>query len=98
MALLQLTPDSHKDRADLPGDALLAKPPPPGWLPSGPDDELLCAASTQSNPLLSSDADGYFAWDTLLPVPELLTNGFSLPPAALFQVMSYRVPSLSASI
>jgi hypothetical protein len=36
------TPDSHKDRADQVGDALLAKPPPPGWRPLGPDDELLC--------------------------------------------------------
>jgi hypothetical protein len=35
------TPDSHKDRADQVGDALLATPPPPGWRPLGPDDELL---------------------------------------------------------
>jgi hypothetical protein len=35
------TPDSHKDRADQVSDALLAKPPPPGWRPLGPDDELL---------------------------------------------------------
>jgi hypothetical protein len=35
------TPDSHKDRADQAGDALLATPPPPGWRPLGPDDELL---------------------------------------------------------
>jgi len=35
------TPDTHKPRADQVGDALLANPPPPGWLPGGPDDELL---------------------------------------------------------
>lgn len=37
------TPGTHKERADKAGDALLAKPPPPGWLPLGPDDELLRA-------------------------------------------------------
>ena len=35
------TPDTHKERADRVGDALLADPPPPGWRPLGPDDELL---------------------------------------------------------
>ncbi len=35
------TPETHKDRADKAGDALLATPPPPGWRPLGPDDELL---------------------------------------------------------
>ncbi|KFA87597.1 hypothetical protein [Archangium violaceum] len=35
------TPESHKERADKAGDALLATPPPPGWRPLGPDDELL---------------------------------------------------------
>ncbi|WNG25000.1 NUDIX hydrolase [Cystobacter fuscus] len=35
------TPETHKERADRAGDALLATPPPPGWLPRGPDDELL---------------------------------------------------------
>jgi hypothetical protein len=35
------TPETHKERADLASDALLATPPPPGWRPLGPDDELL---------------------------------------------------------
>ena len=35
------TPATHKERADKVGDALLATPPPPGWRPLGPDDELL---------------------------------------------------------
>jgi hypothetical protein len=35
------TPETHKERADQAGDALLATPPPPGWRPLGPDDELL---------------------------------------------------------
>ncbi|WNG61385.1 NUDIX hydrolase [Archangium gephyra] len=35
------TPETHKERADRAGDALLATTPPPGWLPRGPDDELL---------------------------------------------------------
>jgi len=35
------TPDTHKERVDRVGDALLANPPPPGWRPLGPDDELL---------------------------------------------------------
>ncbi|MFP2903925.1 NUDIX hydrolase [Pyxidicoccus sp. 3LFB2] len=35
------TPESHTSRADQVIAALLATPPPPGWLPRGPDDELL---------------------------------------------------------
>jgi hypothetical protein len=35
------TPETHKERADRAGDALLANPPPAGWRPLGPDDELL---------------------------------------------------------
>lgn len=35
------TPETHRARADKVGDALLAMPPPPGWRPLGPDDELL---------------------------------------------------------
>jgi hypothetical protein len=35
------TPETHQERADQVGDALLATPPPPGWRPLGPDDELL---------------------------------------------------------
>jgi hypothetical protein len=35
------TPETHQKRVDEVGDALLATPPPPGWLPLGPDDELL---------------------------------------------------------
>ncbi|WNG53449.1 NUDIX hydrolase [Archangium gephyra] len=35
------TPETHKQRVDEVGDLLLATPPPPGWLPRGPDDELL---------------------------------------------------------
>ncbi|MFY0574371.1 NUDIX hydrolase [Cystobacter fuscus] len=35
------TPETHKERVDRAGDALLASPPPPGWRPRGPDDELL---------------------------------------------------------
>jgi hypothetical protein len=35
------TPEAHQARADRVGDALLATPPPPGWRPLGPDDELL---------------------------------------------------------
>ena len=35
------TPEPHRERADRVGDALLATPPPPGWRPLGPDDELL---------------------------------------------------------
>ncbi len=35
------TPETHKERVDKAGDSLLAMPPPPGWLPRGPDDELL---------------------------------------------------------
>ncbi len=35
------TPETHEERARKIGDALLATPPPPGWCPLGPDDELL---------------------------------------------------------
>ena len=35
------TPEPHKERVRRIGDALLASPPPPGWLPLVPDDELL---------------------------------------------------------
>jgi hypothetical protein len=35
------TPESHKERAKRAGNTLLASPPPPGWRPLGPDDELL---------------------------------------------------------
>jgi hypothetical protein len=35
------TPETHRERADKVSDALLATPPPPGWRPLGPDDELL---------------------------------------------------------
>jgi hypothetical protein len=35
------TPETHQERVDQAGDALLATPPPPGWRPLGPDDELL---------------------------------------------------------
>jgi hypothetical protein len=35
------TPETHKERVDQAGDTLLATPPPPGWRPLGPDDELL---------------------------------------------------------
>jgi hypothetical protein len=37
------TPETHQQRVEQVGDALLAMamPPPPGWHPLGPDDELL---------------------------------------------------------
>ncbi len=35
------TPETHKERVDRASDALFATPPPPGWRPLGPDDELL---------------------------------------------------------
>jgi hypothetical protein len=35
------TPVTHQERVDRVGTALLATPPPPGWRPLGPDDELL---------------------------------------------------------
>ncbi len=35
------TPETHKECVDRVGDVLLATPPPPGWCPLGPDDELL---------------------------------------------------------
>ncbi len=34
-------PETHEERARQVGDALRATPPPPGWRPLGPDDELL---------------------------------------------------------
>ncbi|WNG16704.1 NUDIX hydrolase [Cystobacter fuscus] len=35
------TPDTHQDRARQVSATLLATPPPRGWRPLGPDDELL---------------------------------------------------------
>ena len=35
------TPEPHMERARQVRTALLATPPPPGWRPLGPDDELL---------------------------------------------------------
>ncbi|NRD52306.1 NUDIX hydrolase [Corallococcus sp. AB018] len=35
------TPETHEARVSRAGDSLLASPPPPGWRPLGPDDELL---------------------------------------------------------
>ncbi|ATB41266.1 NUDIX hydrolase [Cystobacter fuscus] len=35
------TPETHEDRVDQVRAALRAAPPPPGWRPLGPDDELL---------------------------------------------------------
>ncbi len=35
------SPETHKERVDRAGDALLTTPPPPGWRPLGPDDERL---------------------------------------------------------
>jgi len=35
------TPETYKERVNQVGDALLATPPPAGWRPLGPDDELL---------------------------------------------------------
>jgi hypothetical protein len=35
------TPETHQERARQVNTALLATPPPPGWRPLGPDDELL---------------------------------------------------------
>jgi hypothetical protein len=35
------TPETHQERVDQVSDELLAHPPPPGWRPLGPDDELL---------------------------------------------------------
>src|ERR1044071_4279175 len=40
-AWIAFTPETHKERARQVRTALLATPPPPGWLPRGPDDELL---------------------------------------------------------
>ncbi|HYO55625.1 NUDIX hydrolase [Archangium sp.] len=38
---IAFTPETHKDRARQVSAALIATPPPPGWRPLGPDDELL---------------------------------------------------------
>lgn len=35
------TPETHKERVRQVRTALFATPPPPGWRPLGPDDELL---------------------------------------------------------
>ena len=35
------TPETHEKRVEQARAALRATPPPPGWLPRGPDDELL---------------------------------------------------------
>jgi hypothetical protein len=35
------TPETHEARVRQARTALLATPPPPGWRPLGPDDELL---------------------------------------------------------
>lgn len=35
------TPVTHEERARQVAQALMASPPPPGWRPTGPDDELL---------------------------------------------------------
>jgi hypothetical protein len=35
------TPESHEERAEQVMAALRTSPPPPGWRPLGPDDELL---------------------------------------------------------
>ncbi|MHA7627316.1 NUDIX hydrolase [Corallococcus sp. M7] len=35
------TPETHQERVDRAGDVLFASPPPAGWRPLGPDDELL---------------------------------------------------------
>ncbi|WP_309896780.1 NUDIX hydrolase [Archangium sp.] len=40
-AWIAFTPETHKERARQVRTSLLATPPPPGWRPLGPDDELL---------------------------------------------------------
>ncbi|OJT16504.1 NUDIX hydrolase [Archangium sp. Cb G35] len=40
-AWIAFTPETHKERARQVRTCLLATPPPPGWRPLGPDDELL---------------------------------------------------------
>jgi hypothetical protein len=35
------TPVPHQERVRQAGAALLSTPPPPGWSPMGPDDELI---------------------------------------------------------
>jgi hypothetical protein len=38
---IAFTPEAHQERARQVMAALLATPPPPGWRPLGPNDELL---------------------------------------------------------
>jgi hypothetical protein len=38
---MSFTPETHEERARKVMAALLATPPPPGWRPLSPDDELL---------------------------------------------------------
>jgi hypothetical protein len=40
-AWIAFTPETHKERARQVRTSLVATPPPPGWRPLGPDDELL---------------------------------------------------------
>ena len=40
-AWIAFTPETHQERARQISAVLLATPPPPGWRPLGPDDELL---------------------------------------------------------
>jgi hypothetical protein len=40
-AWIAFTPETHKERARQVRTSLLATPPPPGWRPLSPDDELL---------------------------------------------------------
>jgi hypothetical protein len=41
-AWIAFTPEAHQARARQIAAALLSAPPPPGWRPLNPDDELLC--------------------------------------------------------
>lgn len=36
------TPETHRKRVEQARELLRAQPPPPGWRPLGPDNELLC--------------------------------------------------------
>jgi hypothetical protein len=38
---IAFTPETHKERVRKVRDSLMATPPPPGWRPLGPEDELL---------------------------------------------------------
>ena len=40
-AWIAYTPETHEERVRRISAALIAAPPPPGWRPLGPDDELL---------------------------------------------------------